>query len=306
MVSHIVKNRRTNQIQIGINPYTEWQDLFESIRPYKKWAGDIKKWDGSMLPQVQHAIYEVMKEKYKGKPKYLAFVMGFVTYCPVIINDDIYLTTHSMPSGSWITAVFNSMVNRFYTAMWFYREITKASSKPTVSQFLRVVIDNVFGDDKLNAVRGDYDMLNAITMRDFFQSIGMDFTDAVKKPIDTPYQEIEDISFLKRKFVYHPRIAEITCPLDLNTIFSSISWYDSKKDLSVVLMDKVSAFQREIYLHYDIYHECVDKLRKAMEEKGLSMHILPPPYLLSLYKSQNYNYMDDLYGIKLGVSLDGE
>lgn len=299
MVEHIVKYRKANQIMIGVNPFQEWREIYNTFSPHKFWAGDIKSWDGSMLPQVQHSIFEVFQDKYKGDQKHLNCITGFLNYCLVAVNDDLYLTSHSMPSGSFLTAIFNSLVNRFYTAMWFYRECKKNKVVPTVSLFEKVVVDFVYGDDKLNAIRGDYPFLNAISMRDFFVSIGMDFTDSKKGVIDKPYQRIEDITFLKRSFVFHKDLLDIVGPLDLDTVYSSLSWFDKKKEEEDVLRDKLHAFQREMFLHIDIYAATMLELAEFCRERGVGCVILPKDYLVQLYKSNDYCSDVDLYGIKI-------
>nr|WPR18072.1 MAG: RNA-dependent RNA polymerase [Crogonang virus 21] len=298
LVEQLVCDRKRNEIMIGVNPFTEWQDIYNSFYKYNKWAGDIKAWDGSMLPQVQHAIYEVLSGKFAGVKSEIDCVLGFLNYCVVAVNDDTYMTTHSMPSGSFLTAMYNSLVNRFYTAMWYYREMNKHNRTPTVVNFEKNVVDYVYGDDKLNAIRDpELLFLNAITMKDFFRSIGMDFTDSKKGEIVEPYQRIQDITFLKRAFVYHKKIKQIVGPLDLNTVFSSISWLDGRKDPEVVMKDKISAFQREMFLHEDLFKEKVELLFRRCEELGLNFVSLSESYLLSLYSMGEYHYLDTLYGI---------
>ena len=56
---------------------------------------------------------------------------------------------------------------------------------------------------KLNAVMKHCDVLNAVTLRDYFESLGLGFTDASKKPIVEEFQDISEVSFLKRSFRYH-------------------------------------------------------------------------------------------------------
>jgi len=197
-----------------------------------------------------------------------------------------------------LTAMYNSLVNRFYTAMWYYREMKKHNRTPTVVNFEKNIIDYVYGDDKLNAIRDpELTFLNAITMRDFFQSIGMDFTDSKKGVIVEPYQSVQDITFLKRSFVYHKKIKQIVGPLDLNTIYSSISWIDGRKDPEIVMRDKINAFQREMFLHEELFSEKIELLVKRCEEVGVKFIILSESYLLSLYCMGEYHYLDTLYGI---------
>jgi hypothetical protein len=298
LVEHIVTNRHQNEIMIGVNPFTEWTNIYNKINTHYKWAADVGKYDGKMLAQVQQAIADVFKEFFVCDEKLIDAVISFTIYSAVAINDDAYLTTHSMPSGSWMTAMWNSLCNRFYTAMWYYRNMKH--TRPTVAKFNMHIVDLVYGDDRVNALNNpEYaEQLNAITMRDFFNSLGMDFTDSSKGQVSTKFQHISEITFLKRAFKYHPVLMEIVGPLDMNTIHSTIAYVDSKKDVTQVTQDKISAFQRELYLHENSEGKVVE-LMKVCQSKGIPFTFLNKEYLFNLYKNKQYDYREDTYGLIL-------
>lgn len=288
MVEHIISNRKQNQIMIGCNPIKEWPDIYKKLLSGSVFAGDVKKWDGSMLTQVQRAVLDVIMEFYKGGHTAAAsIILNGVFQSILIVQDDLYLTTHSMSSGSFLTAILNSMVNKFYTAMWFYRCLVRASIPPTIDGFWRNVDDFVYGDDKLNVVRAYHNLLNAITMRDFFISIGMDFTDASKKSIETPFQDITEVSFLKRSFVWHSDLKQIVCPLELRTLFSGLSYVDYCKSIEDVMRDKINAFQREIYLHAE-RKELIADFVSRMNKRKYDFDLLSEHYLYSIYSDPNF------------------
>jgi len=300
MVEHIVDNRKNNQIMIGVNPFKEWEEIFTSIKPYKKWAGDIGKYDGRMLPQVMQIIYEVFREKYTGDMVLFDFIFSTINNSIVAVNDDTFITTHSMPSGCFLTAIMNSLINRAYTAMWYFRNVPIKSR--SVCEFKRTIIDYVYGDDKVNAITDNKyeESLNGVTMKEFFESLGMTFTDSRKGDIDTPFQSLKEITFLKRSFEYHAELRKIVGPLDMNTICSSLSWVDSKKNVEEVMRDKLNAFQREIYLHgSDIYKEKMSIVRNAARAEGIAWRELSQNDLINLYNQGLYEYNEDLYGIKI-------
>ena len=85
----------------------------------------------------------------------------------VIMMDDLYITTHSLASGHFLTAIFNSLINRMYTAGWHYRQLKTKGIEPQVYAFLSDVTDSVYGDDKPNAVMKHCDVLNANAERLF-------------------------------------------------------------------------------------------------------------------------------------------
>jgi hypothetical protein len=286
MVEHIITHKYNNGIMIGCNPVVDWPKIYDIMKDHPVFAGDIKNWDGNMLSQVQRAVAEVVVNM-SSCPDIAGQLMETNVHSIVGVMDDLYLTTHSMPSGSFLTAIMNSMVNRFYTAIWYHRCLTHMKRKFTVNTFLYDVIDFVYGDDKLNGIRNHKDILNAQTMQKFFVDIGMDFTDALKKPIAAPFQTWDDITFLKRSFEYHNVLGKIVCPLELRTIKNSLSWMDYSKNMVEVMQGKVNAYQREIFLHHnreELLSDFIDRVR----EREYQIDILPFDYLIDLYGTGDY------------------
>lgn len=259
MVNNIINHKFSNGIMIGINPYAEWSTLQTVVSKRSKGiiAADIKKFDGGMLPQVQHGVIKIILDKFRptpGRENYFeddkkilqAILHSFVTN-PVAVNDDVYLTTHSMPSGCYLTAIMNSMVQKVYTAMWYKHQVPEG----TVTSFKQDVYDAVYGDDKLCSIRGKTEILNALTMRDYFQLIGLDLSTADKQIITMPFDKWEEVNFLKRKFQYHPRLKKVMCPLVDSTFHSMLAYADSSKDYAEVMDGKIRSYQHESFLRAD-------------------------------------------------------
>jgi len=295
MVRKIIKHRDFNQIMVGVNPYKEWDQIYKRLSQCEGvWAADIGKWDGSMLPQAQRLINGVILSRYQGQNKdLLGYLLGLIPACPVAIQDDVYLTTHSMPSGNFLTAIYNSLVNRFYTAMW-YRRVIGADAK--VSSFLREVVDYVYGDDKLNGVINKNRGLNALSMKEFYNSIGMELTTASKEQITREFEKMSEVSFLKRHFLFHPEVGRVMCPLDVKTIFSTLNWVDKSKDEREVMDGKISSFQRELYLHPHLFDDGVRLLRQKCQENSVPFVELTREYLLYLF-NEGVDELKSVYGV---------
>lgn len=54
------------------------------------------------------------------------------------------------------------------------------------------------------------------------------------------------------------------------------------------MQDKINAFQREIFLHYDIFATCLAKLESYCGSVNIPCKILPVRYLIELYESGDY------------------
>ena len=44
-------------------------------------------------------------------------------------------------------------------------------------------------------------------------------------------ERLEDLEFLKRKFVFHPKIGRVMCPLDMRTLNSGLRFCDITKNV---------------------------------------------------------------------------
>lgn len=295
MVGKIMQHRYENGIMIGVNPFKEWDNIYGVLKTCVGcFSADTKLWDGGMLPQVQRAVVDVLLEKYQGDEKELCEVLlESLVHTILMIMDEGFITTHSFPSGHYLTAIMNSLVNRFYTACWYYRQMSKHGRNFTVTSFLDDVVDFVYGDDKLNGIRAHSDILNALTLRDFFQSIGLDLTNADKTTIVSPFSSFDDLDFLKRKFVFHKKIGCVMCPLSLRTLQSGLSYVNLSKDVDQVMRDKIHNYVREIYLHPD-YEDLRADFESRLCARGFNINLPSDEYLLALYISGDLSY-DMLY-----------
>lgn len=294
LVSNIMEDRKFNKIMIGVNPYSEWHTMYEDLSSSSRlWAGDIATFDGQMLPQLQDKCHDVSLSRLKTTNEgrtIASFLLRNLSNCLVSINDDTWMTTHSMPSGSFLTACFNSLTNKGYTAMWYYRELHKRDMVPLVDSFWKDVGDYVYGDDKVNIVYAELPFLNALTMRDYFESIGMGFTTSMKGQIVNEYESLDTITFLKRRFLFHFDIGRVMCPLDLNTLKSGLMWRDETKNEKVVMHDKLHCFQRELYLHEpQVYIDNMEVIEAFAKKNGKELVKLPIQYLKYVYSSKEIN-----------------
>lgn len=288
MVADLMRNRSHNKIMVGVNPYKDWDAMYKELSQMKiVWDGDVGSWDGGMITQVQQLAVKILVEKFRGEDDdrvWLEMILFNSLNTPVAVADDVYVTTHSMPSGFFLTAILNSIINRLYKVMWFFRNMKKAGHVPSVLGFDSIVLDYVYGDDSLNGVRAYEGILNALTMRDFFESIGLTFTNSDKTPIVEPTVPLNQVSFLKRDFVYHPDLKRVMCPLSVRTLYSGLSWLDRKKESAVVMADKIATFQRELFLHPGIdYASVVDRVFARATQEGLAYTRLPYNYLIHVF-----------------------
>jgi len=286
-VENIIQDRDFNMVMVGCNPIKEWPKMHDKLVKGKIFAGDVAKWDKNMVPGFQRELFDLILSNYQGlKPKCAAIVLESLIHSLVVMLDDLYLTTHSLASGHFLTAIFNSLINRMYTAGWYFKEMTLANRKVSLNHYFSTVVDFVYGDDKLNSIYDCSDILNAISMRKYFEGLGMGFTDSFKNPITEPFQDIQQVSFLKRSFVYHNELGKIVCPLELDVLKSGLSWVDYTKDIALVMSAKVDNYQREIYLHED-RSDLLEDFKSRLNHFNFKFTVLSKSYLQSLYSDDS-------------------
>jgi hypothetical protein len=264
---HCRKNMWNNQIAVGMNPYLDWNTLYKHLRKNDiLFDGDVGNWDGGTNSQVQDAISEIVLDFYTGKDKeVLNLLLTSMVRSYVLIRERLYLSTHSMPSGCWVTAFFNSLYNRFITALVLYREMKKDNKIPSVTDFLKLT-DFVLGDDKLcGAPTSHAKYFNAFTVKNYFNSLGMKYTDGDKGEILSESKPIHELCFLKRGFKFHTKLQKIVGPLSLTTLYNTLRYYDDTKEYDEAMSGKLTAFQYEMYLHenQNLLNFVIDQAQKC-------------------------------------------
>lgn len=287
LLVHFKNKKWEYGIGIGINPYKDWDDLYKMLKNLQNTDGDIGNYDGGLPPQVQDLVNKVLSRHYKGDhPLSFAALLESIVRTMVKMGSKLFWDTHGMPSGAWITALLNTIYNRLISAMAVYRAAKKLGRKITPYEFLTNITEVDMGDDKIGGATGPYsDIFNGLVLRDYFEFLGMPYTDAHKQPVTKPFVPIEDLTFLKRKFRYHKGLKKVVGCLDKATLYNTLRYFDSKKDYEVVMNGKLTAFQYEMYLHEEpeelqrvlrcadrcnFYYQKFDDahISKAMSEEG--------------------------------------
>lgn len=281
--------RWKNGLAIGLNPYKDWKTLYEILEQcLLLWDGDVGEYDASVSPQIQNLVNKVLDRKFVGTQydrNILNRLLCLVIQSWVVAGNKKLFKTHGVLSGMWVTNLFDSIYNRCYSAGWYRRnKYSKYKKEFPITRFLEEVIDFVQGDDKICGSKADTDVLNAMTMRDYFVDCGMTFTDGEKGEITEPGKSLFDCVFLKRKFRFHDELGEIVGPLSLETITNSIRWYKDDNEEEVIMKDKYHVYQRELYLHAQEGLKMIADSQKFIRSRGINLPPLDLDYIRKTYK----------------------
>jgi hypothetical protein len=246
-----------------------------------------------MLSIFQQMINEAILERYKDMSDKTKTIVGFllsiVHMTPSLCVDTCSMTTHSLPSGIWITAQYNSLIHKAYTFYVFCATyFDKYKKLPTISYYMSNVYNGTYGDDGLNGVSEEVkDYFNGPAMATHMKSLGLDYTPADKGEWKYSTRRIEECSFLKRDFKFHSELGRVVAPLSLRTITSTLNYVRDDFRNTELTRDKLYNFQREAYLHELLYPELMRKVSTFCDDSGFEFIPLTRNYLKELYTDTN-------------------
>jgi hypothetical protein len=113
----------------------------------------------------------------------------------------------------------------------------------------------LYGDDVLNGV-SDYaaEYFNNIVYAKLCKDVYlMEYTTGAKEIVNEPFIPRQDMSFLKRKFVYRKDFDRVVAPLDLNSIVKSLVWFIPSQAVTQEkqLRDTCTSALWELFFHCD-------------------------------------------------------
>jgi len=248
LAKHFKKFMHETGVCIGLNPYKDFDTIAQRFKACASLYGDADfgGWDGTLNARIMLKIFEVLKSRYIGKYEgILDFLSITITRSMVLVSDELYATTHGMPSGTWLTLLLNCLVNRALTALTIYRNKDCAN----VDDFSSV-ISYVTGDDIIFAVPKHLEeVFNLFTLREVAESLGMTCTNGDKSAIDTKGQQFHKLNYLKRHFRFHPVLKQYVGCLSLSTILNTLQYYNGTKNVEEVMQGKINAVAVESYIH---------------------------------------------------------
>lgn len=252
LLSHFKKTRMQTGISVGYNPYLDAHELALRLKECVVTGdADFGKWDGTILASIMRLITEVFGEFYEGSYGYMIpWLTNTIANSFVLVNDEIWATTHGLPSGTWLTLLLNCLLNKCLTALVIYRY----KPNPQPSDVHRV-LDFVTGDDKVFGTDKEMsEYFNLINLKTVAESLGMDCTNGDKTAITRKSQEFKKLTYVKRHFRQHPILRRYVGVLSMDTIMNTIQWSKNDvEDAHEAMVGKMRSMQVEAYLHSPVF-----------------------------------------------------
>lgn len=266
----VMETRITSGMALGLNPITEAQSVlnhFTRIEDGGFLAGDFSGFDISQQAQVTTAILsyqrhwldptgedtrsDMIRRMLSKELVASVHVNGFRDGLATASKDTLYAWSMSMPSGHPATTVVNCMYNLIAFAYAF------AELCPGVDMHAHLAL-LVYGDD--NVIKVDRRVASRFTQGAIAsvleEHLGLIYTDENKEGVQDSLRSVEDVSFLKRRFV----VTELgpVMALDRGSIDKALTW-SSKQDTFAQTLQNVVL---ELALHpHDVWRDYVSSIR---------------------------------------------
>lgn len=248
-------NKIDNEIAVGTNQYSlDWNKIALKLKTKGTpvIAGDFSNFDGSLNAQILWAILDIINDWYDDGDEARKIRMGLwahVVHSTHIFDDNVYMWTHSQPSGNPFTVIINSIYNSTVMRL-AWQIIMKPHGLSGMNHFNTYVSMISYGDDNvLNISKKVIDYFNQETIAEALASIAHTYTDETKSGEVVKYRSLNDINFLKRSFVYSEELQRYIAPIEERVIYEMLNWTRNTIDPDEILMMNIGTAAREMALH---------------------------------------------------------
>jgi hypothetical protein len=290
---HVLRKSEVSECFVGIaaqsDGWTKFHDYLTKGGEYKDFVcGDFSGYDTQLPKALLEKSAAIIMQLYKengASESDLEYLRGILTsvVSPVMVWEGQLLQFCSgQPSGQPLTVEMNSIVNSLLIRMAFYVIMDRDYPHLKDPSFRKYVSMGAYGDDNAMGISEDIPLFNHTTIQAVFASWGIQYTMADKEADSVPYQSVDEVSFLKRTFRYHPQLDSIVAPLEEESLTKKFYWWTKSKNTPLTFPEQFRAnFEsqaREAYLHgVEYYEEFVKKCMsiRLASEAGDERFVLP-------------------------------
>lgn len=307
--AHLTRNRIDNFFGPGINPTSpEWHRLAMKMmsKGLHVIAGDYSNWDGKSVSDGFKSVYTAAEKWYARhwdlivrKKRNIFFgveldfdrfcyllrcvaveVLNHVHTCNIRIDGEMYKifyqVQNGIPSGCPGTAPTNSGCNLWMLAYCYFWS-TKGTLNCSVEKFFEYIYAIFYGDDiGVNISPLIIDFFNQETLTAMMKQLfDIDFTDEQKTGTIVKSRTLDQITFLKRGFVFNKDIQLYVAPLPVPLLLDITNWVRSGSESPyIITIDNCRCVLGEIALNgkemYDMYRPRIEGVLQRLT-RGLGI-----------------------------------
>jgi len=264
------------ECSVGINPYgRQWDVRYKQLRDFggcnRIIALDHKDYDLRMSSQLVGAAFSIIVQMavlFGYSESELSILRGLAadTMWPVLcLNGDLIMLFGSTVSGHNATVYINCLINSIMMRIAFFESYPGGFvGLFTAKQyrFREAVRLYTYGDDLVGSVKQGFSKFNNRTILTNLAQYGFILTSYDKKPVPNVYDKLNEIEFLKRKFVYDANIKTTVAPLNEASIFKRLCCIHKPKapnTMEIVLSSNIDSALYEWFFYgpekYKLRHE---------------------------------------------------
>jgi hypothetical protein len=269
--AHCCRNRIANEISVGTNVYShDWTRTVKKCtsRGKKVIAGDFSNFDGTLLLPILYRILDIVDEFYddgEHNKKIRHVLWKEIINSVHVCGNQVYLWTHSQPSGCPITAILNSIYNSVsmrYCWMVVFKGVPELQSMKMFNKHVAMVS---YGDDNVINISDEIcESFNQLTIADAYATLGMTYTDEAKSGEMVKYRDIESVAYLKRTFRYSAEELAWIAPLAMETVLEMTNWIRGDLDQEESTIENLETSAFELSLHgREVFEHWIPKYRAA-------------------------------------------
>lgn len=283
----VVDGKIKNGIAIGVNPYGfEWTDVAFHLLEVGNLmiAGDFGNWDGGLTAELMWSAYDVIEEFYdleelepeekEKRKRARRTIFEDIVNSVHIAGKLLYQWSHSMPSGTYLTAFLNSIMNLLLFISYL---LSKGVPILEIRSSFRAI---VLGDDHIYSISRRLAITYGISQDDFrvfVEKIGMKYTDESKSNRVHVFRPLAEVSFLKRTFVWLNDSQRFIGPLAYESVCEMLNWIRTNLPVRVALKLNVTCVVWELSLHgEEVFNRCVTKIKREFRRKNLPYDVIMP------------------------------
>lgn len=279
VVSLIQKSRNYCGISVGTNAYSEdWNDIVKILHRKSEHiiAGDFEGFDSSqqqvILRKAGQILIDLAKEFLEATEEdcLVMSVLLESLFTSVHCNKDIlYMWLKGLPSGHFLTAIINSIfVLISFCNAW------QACFGPNLLQafnFFKYCGIVAYGDDHLVSVPKQFlNFFNQMTLPKFMLQFGLTYTMEEKDKIaEEQSRRIDEVSYLKRGFLWDEDYSRYIGPLSIDTILETPQWIKKTPDPETQTFIELENSIKELSLHpTEVWNQWADKFDECFHFLG--------------------------------------
>jgi len=297
----LMHNRIDNEVAVGSNPYSlDWERIAKRLKSKGKHviAGDFGNFDGSLVAQILWAIFweifvpwlemfnDLNSKEGRDILKICLGLWAHLVHSVHIFGDNVYMWTHSQPSGNPFTVIINCLYNSIIMRISWIRIMRRDCPSYMSMKFFRLFVALItYGDDNAaNIADKVIHLYNQETISAIMAEMKHEYTDEGKSGTIIRSRQLEDIFFLKRGFRFCPELQRTVAPLKIEVIYEMLNWTRNTIDPNVILMSNINTAFREVVNHG---RDAYDELYRGIMRIAVKLPAIPQ---ISTYEQ----YLHDL------------